>query len=372
MIRSRSEQKLAALKRRQPLEHVADYHLAGPRGPVKLSALFGRKRDLIVIHNMGRSCPYCTMWADGINGLYPHLADRAGFVVVSPDSPAVQKKFAASRGWRFPMASGQGSTFIHDMGYQHEARRAVARECRRSCGSAGNFFAWRRRRSLAVRCVLCDVADVRAARRAGLTDWQPKYRVLRHNETDRDVPRRVASSLRCSPRRAANRRLRPRRFPSCNSARKPRRPRERGPVCVRRARRGPGGSELLARATELCPDSSADYWVELGRCRARRARQPRRRQGSLPISKCSTRRATSTNATRRKRMRCCNRFMPLRSSAGWMTLAHGLPATRRTTRDDYVLGVLCRRRPVLTASSTSPIFTKSRCEGTPLPANDAK
>jgi predicted dithiol-disulfide oxidoreductase (DUF899 family) len=113
----RQQEKLAALKRRQPREPVADYTLATLSGTVKLSALFGRKRDLIVIHNMGRQCRYCTMWADGFNGLYPHLADRAAFVVISPDLPLVQKKFAASRGWRFPMASGQGSTFIEDMGY---------------------------------------------------------------------------------------------------------------------------------------------------------------------------------------------------------------------------------------------------------------
>lgn len=113
----RQHEKLAALKRRQPAEPVADYTLQSARGPVRLSALFGGKRDLIVVHNMGRSCRHCTMWADGLNGLYPHLADRAGFVVVSPDSVAVQRKFAASRGWRFPMASGEGSTFIHDMGF---------------------------------------------------------------------------------------------------------------------------------------------------------------------------------------------------------------------------------------------------------------
>ncbi len=113
----RQHEKIAALKRRQPREAVADYVLQTPRGAVKLSALFGRKTDLIVVHNMGVSCRYCTMWADGLNGLFPHLADRAAFAVVSPDSPVVQKKFAASRGWKFPMASGQGSTFIKDMGF---------------------------------------------------------------------------------------------------------------------------------------------------------------------------------------------------------------------------------------------------------------
>jgi predicted dithiol-disulfide oxidoreductase (DUF899 family) len=114
---TRDQEKLTKLKRALPREPVADYPLTGPKGPVKLSELFNGKPDLIVIHNMGTSCPYCTMWADGFNGLYPHLADRAGFVVISPDSPAVQKKFAKSRAWRFPMISGEGSTFIHDMGF---------------------------------------------------------------------------------------------------------------------------------------------------------------------------------------------------------------------------------------------------------------
>ena len=64
-------------------EEVADYDFATPQGTVSLSALFGDKPDLIVIHNMGASCAYCTLWADGFNGVYDHLANRAGFVVSS-------------------------------------------------------------------------------------------------------------------------------------------------------------------------------------------------------------------------------------------------------------------------------------------------
>ncbi|MEY2880277.1 MAG: hypothetical protein RLZZ15_2657 [Verrucomicrobiota bacterium] len=113
----RDQGKLAALKRKQPRELVPDYVLSTSQGPVRLSALFGAKRDLIVVHNMGRECPYCTLWADGFNGLYPHLADRAAFVVVSPDPPAAQEEFAATRAWRFPIASGHGGTFIQAMGF---------------------------------------------------------------------------------------------------------------------------------------------------------------------------------------------------------------------------------------------------------------
>ncbi len=37
--------------------------------------------------------------------------------MVSPDSPEVQREFAASRGWRFRMVSSQGDTFTEDMGF---------------------------------------------------------------------------------------------------------------------------------------------------------------------------------------------------------------------------------------------------------------
>jgi predicted dithiol-disulfide oxidoreductase (DUF899 family) len=99
---------------------VKDYALSGWDGPVRLSQLFGDKENLILIHNMGRGCSSCTMWADGFNGVYDHLASRAAFVVSSPDPVEVQKEFAASRGWRFPMVSHAGTNFAEEMGYRRE------------------------------------------------------------------------------------------------------------------------------------------------------------------------------------------------------------------------------------------------------------
>ncbi|MGH2533596.1 MAG: DUF899 family protein [Thermomicrobiales bacterium] len=111
--------RLSAARRRRPAEPVDDYELRDRDGTtVHLSDLFGDKDDLIVVHNMGRGCTYCTMWADGLNGVVPHLADRAAFVVVSPDDPATQAAFADERGWRFCMLSSQGSTFTKDIGFQ--------------------------------------------------------------------------------------------------------------------------------------------------------------------------------------------------------------------------------------------------------------
>jgi peroxiredoxin len=86
-------------------EEVKDYVFTALDGQVTLSALFGDKPDLFVIHNMGKSCPACTMWADGYNGVLAHLESRAAFVVTTPDDPQTQQEFAASRGWRFRMVS---------------------------------------------------------------------------------------------------------------------------------------------------------------------------------------------------------------------------------------------------------------------------
>ncbi|MCG9129013.1 DUF899 family protein [Candidatus Poribacteria bacterium] len=87
---------------------------------INLSEMFGNKSDLIVVHNMGVSCPYCTMWADGFNGLLQHLENRAGFAVVSPDAPDIQYEFAQERGWRFTMYSSVRSTFSNDFGFKNE------------------------------------------------------------------------------------------------------------------------------------------------------------------------------------------------------------------------------------------------------------
>jgi len=111
----REEMRKAQLEA-EPQE-VDDYTLKSTGGDVSLSSLFGARDTLFVVHNMGASCPYCTLWADGFNGVSQHLQDRAAFVVSSPDAPHAQAEFAGSRGWTFPMVSHQGSSFATDMGY---------------------------------------------------------------------------------------------------------------------------------------------------------------------------------------------------------------------------------------------------------------
>jgi predicted dithiol-disulfide oxidoreductase (DUF899 family) len=166
--------RMREVQRRIEPEPVPDYVFATGRGPRRLSELFGSKADLFVVHNMGSSCPYCTLWADGFNGLYRHLIDRAAFVVSSPDPPAVQQRFARSRGWRFPLVSHRGTTFAADMGYRS-----------RSGGWLPGISAFRREPDRIVRvsdaawspgddfCSLWHVLDLLPGGRAG---WEPQIR----------------------------------------------------------------------------------------------------------------------------------------------------------------------------------------------------
>jgi predicted dithiol-disulfide oxidoreductase (DUF899 family) len=113
--------KMRAIQESIEPQQVDDYEFLTPDGPVRLSALFGDKDALIMIHNMGARCVYCTLWGDGFNGLVDHLDNRAAFVVSSPDTPDAQKTFAETRGWRFRMVSHQGTSFAEDMGYYDDS-----------------------------------------------------------------------------------------------------------------------------------------------------------------------------------------------------------------------------------------------------------
>ena len=114
------KQKLSELRRQRPAELVENYEFTTVAGTSTLSELFQDKEDLIVIHNMGKGCSYCTMWADGFESSLAHLQNRAAFVISSPDSPEVQLEFAESRNWNIPMVSTEKNSFVADMGYQQE------------------------------------------------------------------------------------------------------------------------------------------------------------------------------------------------------------------------------------------------------------
>ena len=108
--------ELFALRKASEGESIRNYEFETGAGRTTLLDLFADKDRLLVIHNMGQGCRYCTLWADGFNGLLPHLESALSVVLVSKDPPDVQRTFANSRGWRFRLASHGGGDYIREQG----------------------------------------------------------------------------------------------------------------------------------------------------------------------------------------------------------------------------------------------------------------
>ncbi len=107
-------ERLNAMRRAASGYEVPEYTFQTLDGEARLSDLFAGRDKLLVIHNMGQGCRYCTLWADGINGFLPHLESVMDVVLASKDDPQTQRRFANTRGWRFRLASHSGSDYIGD------------------------------------------------------------------------------------------------------------------------------------------------------------------------------------------------------------------------------------------------------------------
>ncbi len=115
------KRRLSEARRRAVPEVVTDLALRVADGSTwPLEAFFGHKNDLLVVHNMGRRCNYCTLWADGFAGLWHHIADRTAFVLASEDPPEVAAEFAHHRGWPFPVVSIHGTSFAKQLGVEYQ------------------------------------------------------------------------------------------------------------------------------------------------------------------------------------------------------------------------------------------------------------
>lgn len=99
--------------RRAPPQPLADMTLRDVHGTnIALSDLFEGKQDLLLWHNMGTTCDYCTLWADGLRGYIDSISTRAAFALTSPDEPGVLKRFAEARGWTMRCVSAAGTDFL--------------------------------------------------------------------------------------------------------------------------------------------------------------------------------------------------------------------------------------------------------------------
>lgn len=106
--------QLNELRKASAGDEVRDYEFSTIDGATSLLNMFGDKQQLLLIHNMGQGCRYCTLWADGFNGFLQHLESVMSVVLVSKDPPELQRQFANSRDWRFRLASHGGGEYISE------------------------------------------------------------------------------------------------------------------------------------------------------------------------------------------------------------------------------------------------------------------
>ena len=124
-------QQLGELRKQNRGREVQNYNFQTLAGRVSLLELFGEWDQLLLIHNMGQACRYCTLWSDGFNGFVEHLESTMSVVLVSKDSPETQRRFANARGWTFRMASHAGGDYIREQSVMkdgHNSPGAVAYE----------------------------------------------------------------------------------------------------------------------------------------------------------------------------------------------------------------------------------------------------
>jgi len=165
--------KLNELRKTTPGKEVQNYTFTTLDGDVTLLDLFGEHDRLLVIHNMGQGCRYCTLWADGFNGFLPHLESAMAVVLVSKDPPDVQRTFANSRNWRFRLASHGGGPYIQEQTVMDGDNntpgavvyeRGVDRIVRKNSAVFGPGDLY------------CSIWNLLGMAGLGAADWTPQYR----------------------------------------------------------------------------------------------------------------------------------------------------------------------------------------------------
>lgn len=102
-------------------EGPRDLDADGPITPVKLSELFARGQDeLILINTMfvaeaAAPCPMCNMWADGYDAVAPHVEQQKSVALVTKKDVVALRRWARGRGWRrIRLLSSRNNPFDRD------------------------------------------------------------------------------------------------------------------------------------------------------------------------------------------------------------------------------------------------------------------
>ena len=173
--------KLNELRSAHRGEKVRNHRFATLEGNTTLLDLFGDRSKLLAIHNMGQGCRYCTLWADGFNGLLGHLESAFSVVLVSKDSPTVQRRFANSRGWRFRLASHEGCEYSREQTVVLEGSEnmpgAVVYE------RDGDDIYRKNACAFGPGDIYCSMWSLLGLAGMGEADWTPQYNYWRRPET---------------------------------------------------------------------------------------------------------------------------------------------------------------------------------------------
>jgi predicted dithiol-disulfide oxidoreductase (DUF899 family) len=118
---TRRRDEISRLRRELPWTEVStNYVFDGPQGQETLADLFANKSQLIIYHFMfgpgwEQGCPSCSMIADHLGGIVPHLAARdVRLAVVSRARIAQIEAFKKRLGWDFKWVSSFANGFNRD------------------------------------------------------------------------------------------------------------------------------------------------------------------------------------------------------------------------------------------------------------------
>ena len=118
-----AREALAAERRALPWLRVEKpYVFETERGKRTLAELFDGRGQLLVYHFMfpaswEAGCKSCSFWADGYDGVQPHLAARDVTLVAISKAPLAKLvAFRTRMGWSFPWASSAENDFNRDFG----------------------------------------------------------------------------------------------------------------------------------------------------------------------------------------------------------------------------------------------------------------
>jgi len=140
---SRERDALSAARRDLPAVKVdKPYAFRGPNGSQSLADLFAGKRQLITYHFMfdpswTEGCKSCSLIADHVDGMLPHLAARdTSFVAISRAPLAKIAAFQKRMGWKFRWLSSAETDFNYDFGVSFRAEDKVEGKAPYNFGSS--------------------------------------------------------------------------------------------------------------------------------------------------------------------------------------------------------------------------------------------